>query len=331
MSYCVSNCAPMYRFTTSLALFLAISTFSATRIRAQEDVCQNRTLAISFLSYQLLPVSGITPADLKATLHGKQVTIDSIAPDQRPHRIVLLLDVSGSMRASWNKEITLAEMFFDENAQDSQFALMAFNLTAITSVRFSQGNAAVKSELEVMARLPQDDIRGSSAIHDAIVSAVQLFDHPTSADAIYLISDGMDDASKHSAGFVDRFLQGSSVRLFATIISREPYAPFGQGDQLREFSTMVGHSGGQLAFSLGSIASGSNIALHPNPKLPLTGDEAVRRFARMASRDLEVQLKLPAPPSKYEHFRLEFTNAARNRWKGTFIFYPTMISPCRRS
>ena len=49
-----------------------------------------RKVPVSFRDAQNLPLQNISVTDLEAKLHGKPVKILSLAPDPRPHRIVLL-------------------------------------------------------------------------------------------------------------------------------------------------------------------------------------------------------------------------------------------------
>lgn len=62
--------------------------------------CTIRKLPVSFRHSQNFPLQNVSPADLEAKVHGKPVKILSLVPDPRPHRLVLILDASGSMGAS---------------------------------------------------------------------------------------------------------------------------------------------------------------------------------------------------------------------------------------
>jgi hypothetical protein len=55
-----------------------------------------------------LQIQGLTPADFQAKVHGRSIKILSIALDDRPHRVVILLDASGSIASEWERVITPA-------------------------------------------------------------------------------------------------------------------------------------------------------------------------------------------------------------------------------
>jgi len=71
---------------------------------------------VSFRDAQNLPLLNVSISDLEARVHGKPVRIVSLEPDPRPHRLVLVLDISGSMgsiedeRALWSLELSLARL-----------------------------------------------------------------------------------------------------------------------------------------------------------------------------------------------------------------------------
>lgn len=72
-----------------------------------------RKLPVYLRDAQNLPLQNVSISDLKAKLHGKPVKIVSLKPDPRPHRLVLVIDTSGSMgsleeRPLWNLELSLA-------------------------------------------------------------------------------------------------------------------------------------------------------------------------------------------------------------------------------
>src|SRR6266436_1172143 len=119
----------------------------------QEFSCQHRTVPVSFRDAQNLPILQVTVADLEAKAHGKPLKILSLAPDVRPHRLVLILDTSGSIGAStadaplWNLELPLALHFFEMNRQRSQIALLFFNDKVNEVIDFSERNSAVADKL----------------------------------------------------------------------------------------------------------------------------------------------------------------------------------------
>jgi len=319
------------RLFVTLFIILMSPTVFGGSTRAQQPDCTDRIISVSFLNDKLLPLPEIMPTDLRAAVRGKPVTVLSIAPDQRPHRIVLLLDSSGSMRSRWPTTTSLAEALFSEDAGDTQFALMTFGRAVTNTIKFSDGNAAVKHELDVVAQSSyrQTEVQGMSAIRDAIGSALQLFDHPTSADAIYLVTDGSDNLSKHGPEYTERILASSSVRLFVTIVSSwDNSGPAPENTPIEGFDSIAADSGGRLLGQIQWNDGKPRLTSDSNAEVDLPLDKAFSRLFETISHDYAVEIQLAAPIKKPERFKMEFSRAARKRWKHSRIIYPELVAGC---
>src|SRR5947207_11381534 len=154
------------------------------------------------------PIQNISITDLEGKVRGKPIKILSFAPDPRPHRLVLLLDTSGSMGSTAGESpqfalgLALARHFFDVNHQWSHIALLTFNKNVTETLDFTRGNSVVGDKLQQITsdhNYLKANVKGTTALRDAILEGLQLLDHPSSADALYLLTDGGDNASKHSA------------------------------------------------------------------------------------------------------------------------------------
>src|SRR5262249_31005846 len=125
---------------------LLVLTLCNRPVRSQEPPCTTRKLPVSFRDAQNLPLQDVSILDLEAKIRGKPVKILSLASDPRPHRLVLILDISGSMgslageSSSWDLELPLARHFFEVNRQRSQIALLFFNDRVRDVIDFSRGN-----------------------------------------------------------------------------------------------------------------------------------------------------------------------------------------------
>jgi hypothetical protein len=299
---------------------------------AQEFSCQHRTVPVSFRDAQNLPILDVTIADLKAKAHGKPLKILSLAPDVRPHRLVLILDTSASITPLWNLELSLARHFFEMNRQRSQIALLFFNDKVNEVIDFSEGNSAVADKLQQAGEdldYLKKHLKGRTALRDAILQGVQLFDHPTSADVLYVLTDASDNASTHSIADVDRRLAVTTVRLFAIRLyhslgyrRRTP----GELSAPDDFSQIARKSGGEILSA--AEPQGDSVALSANPEGKLKTEEVLSRLYQTILQDRLLEIELPSPITKDEHWELKFQNSARRQWKDAQIVYPTILVSC---
>ena len=321
---------------TAVGLLFLVS--CAPPAAAQQFSCQHRTVPVSFRDAQNLPILDVTIADLAAKAHGKPLKILSLAPDLRPHRLVLILDTSGSIGASttdaplWNLELPLARHFFEMNRQRSQIALLFFNDKVNEVIDFSERNSAVADKLQQVGEehdYLKKHLKGRTALRDAILQGVQLLDHPTSADAVYVLTDGGDNASDYSTSDLLRRLAVTPVRIFAVLLYRSG------GDRTRapeeisgpeEFSEVALKSGGQILTA--AQWHFGRIALSADTEGKLKTEETLSRLYQSIMQDSLLEIELPFPIEKNQRWELKLSDAARRQWKGAQIVYPSILVSC---
>lgn len=293
---------------------------------------------MSFRDSQNLPLQNVSITDLEAKLHGKPIKIVSLAPDPRPRRLVLILDTSGSMGsiegepALWNLELSLAWHFFEANRERAGIAMLFFGDEVHDMIDFAQGNAAVGEKLRQVtedSKYVKTQIKGRTALRDAIFQGIQLLDRPSSADAVYVMTDGGDNASRQSASELDRRLAVTSVRLFAVLL----YPKLGDRRQApeevggpQELAEIAQKSGGEIL--TGAQWYGKNVALSANAESRVKSEETLHRLYQAIVQNSLLEVELPFPISKNERWELRFSSAARRQWKSAKITYPVTLISC---
>ena len=305
---------------------------------AQEAPCERRSIPVALRDNQNLPFQDISVAELEAKVRGKPVKILSFAPDPRPHRLVLLLDTSGSMGSTAGESplfalgLALARHFFEVNQQWSHIALLTFNKNVIEALDFTKGNSAVGEKLQEIAsdrNYLKANVKGTTALRDTILEGLQLLDHPSSADALYLLTDGGDNASKHSAADVTHRLALTSVRLFVVLLRQETGYRNRTPEELSgpdELSEIARKSGGEILTA--AVWHGDQVALSANSEAKLKSQETLARLYQTILHDNLLEIELPVLPAKNERWELRLSDAARRQRKGAQITYPTILISC---
>jgi len=331
----------MWEKSNSLILFfsLAALTLCIQQSGSQGQPCTRRKLPVSFRDAQNLPLENISVNDLEAKAHGKPVKILSITPDPRAHRLVLVMDASGSMGASnrgetplWKLELSLARHFFETNQERFPIALVIFNEHGNEVIDFMKGNSAVGEKL---SRIAEDrdyikaHVNGRTALRDAILQGVQLLNHPNSADAVYILTDGGDNLSRQSPSEFSRRLAVSSVRVFAILL----YQSLGNRNRTTEeangpaeLAEITQKSGGEILTA--AEWQGNRVALSANAEARVKSEETLYRLYQAIVRDSLLEVELPATLIKNERWELKLSSAARQRWKKAQITFPDTLISC---
>jgi hypothetical protein len=156
-----------------------------------------------------------------------------------------------------------------------------------------------------------------------------LLDHPTSADAIYVLTDGGDNASKSSTDDVTKRLAVTSVRLFVLLLYKDTGFRNRTPEEITgpdELSEITRKSGGEILSA--AEWRGSQIALSANSNTQLPGKETLSRLYQTILQDRLLEIELPFEIVKSERWELKLSEVARRQWKGVQITYPTILISC---
>jgi Mg-chelatase subunit ChlD len=314
---------------------LLILALCAGIVRAQDLSCERRVVPVALRDNENLPIANVQVADLEAKVHGKRIKILSLAPDRRPRRVVLILDASGSMGSTASEtplfalEFALAAHFFEVNHQRSQIALLIFNSHVTEVVDFNQGTSAVGDKLQQIFgdhNYAKTNVKGKTALRDAIVRGLELLEHPTSADALYVLTDGGDNTSEHNAADVRQRLAVTSVRLFAVLLHQQDgYHRAPDESDPDELSDMARKSGGEILSA--AAWHGKQLALSADAEGKLKSRETLARLYQTIFGNQLLEIELPFPIAKNEQLELKLLNARRG-WAAPHITYPTTLFRC---
>jgi von Willebrand factor type A domain len=317
----------------TVALLLILS--SATAVFSQEAGCAIRTLPVSVQDMEGNQIHGLLPVDFVARIRGKPLRILSIAADTRPHRLVILLDTSASMRDSlWNFAVKLALNAAESSGPGVHLALVLFGKDVNEVEDFSDGNAAVIDRLKEIssdADFTKKEIRGRTALYDAIASGFRLLDHPTSADVLYIITDADDNTSHLKPADVQRLLAANMVRLFALLVQKEPLYRDIPDEELipqKYLANLAEATGGSVLVSGEVWPSAERWEMRTVGGEPLPWQEATQRFYPSLLENDVITLQMGQPIHNRVRLKLNFSKACPKKCKFAQILHPYYIEPC---
>jgi len=160
-----------------------------------------------------------------------------------PLRVVLLLDVSGSMSRFIETEKETAHKFLEQVMKPQDAAsIFSFGSTVVEWQGFSDSHDQLKRSLSNVKDIsgppffPQSRRFGSTLLHDAVYASAQKMENKQGAKTIVLISDGLDSGSYITLGSAIRAAQVA----VHTICYEEPKAPKSGCSVLKKISESTG-------------------------------------------------------------------------------------------
>ena len=329
----------MFRLSLFIAAFAGAMSLP---LAAQETACQHRTLPLYVHDAQGRPIRGLGAADFEGKLEGKEVKILSVHPDARPRQIAVLLDMSGSMKGEasgheWEVAREVASHIVRSDLKDTSFAFLLFSDHIQEQIDFSHSSVEIARRLEEIGATPsfaKKYVRGRTALRDVLLFAVNMFGGSDSSVAVYLISDGGDNASRSKPKEVLHAVLRSGVRLYFVVLEPEG-PPIGSRMALPEeilgpndVRDMVRASGGLTFGPFAPLRFGKPNYQLSGEERQILGSELSRLYQAMLSNDL-MDIELPHSVEKWSKWRLTLSPDKARLYKNSTIEYPQELVPCK--
>lgn len=317
-------------------LYLAVLILQACVYRslAQEGAVNSqpatRSLILNVTDTHGIAVRDLTKENFALFLNGKPAPVINAQYSLAPRRIVVLLDMSGSMAGEtrsgkWRIAGEAVHDLLSQTPVESPIAVVTFAGRVHDVFDFSQGRSGVAQWLQENPDRSPKLKEKKTALFDAILAGLKLLGDAQPGDAIYAITDGGENASRASARQTEAALQQSGVRLFALLFAGQafPGDREGQGD----FLEMVRGSGG-LAFRL----SGRQRPGAASWDLEYAYDAGTCERIKAYTTELNSQVKgfwaleftVPAPSAKSK-VRLVVTDHAGKERKDIMVAHPGVL------
>lgn len=207
----------MYRFTLLLIALTAMSAFAAdTDPVFRSDVSLVRVDA-QVVDRNNRAITGLSAEDFVLTENGKVQEIRNFEKEEMPVDVLLLLDVSGSMRPHVERIATAADGALRELSEQDRVAIMVFDRSTRVRLPFRNSLQDVSRELNYL--INQETFDGGTDITRALFDAAAFMRRdarPHARHAIVILTDDQTERGRDEAG-VGRALAQSDTVLSALI------------------------------------------------------------------------------------------------------------------
>jgi len=292
-----------------------------------------RSLLVNVLDRNGNAVRDLTKDGFRAKVNGRAAALVEASYSLAPRRIVALLDMSGSMAGETekNKKWQIAREAVEDlllgTPADVKLALLTFSSHVHDVFDFSQNRSSMGAWLKDGPRR-RAEIKGTTALYDAVIAATKLLKPTRPGDAIYVITDGGDNSSHISEADTRKLLLQSGIRLFVFLFAE--HSPFGSGP----YDVMqLARATGGFVFGVAGHAPGA-LSL-PSWDFEYEDDEHTRERIRLYTQALNIQvngfytlqLETPLQPSKLRKVYLEIVDVRGQPRKDVAFTYSTLLPP----
>ena len=202
-------------------------------------------------------VRDLTKDDFRIRVNGRPVAPRDASFSVAPRRIVVLLDMSSSMasKTKWQVAREAVDDLIADTPPEVHIALFTFSNHVRDAFDFSQSRDSMAKWLKENADMSAVNIRGTTGLYNAVLAAAKLLQPGRSGDAIYIITDGGDNASDITETEIRKILLRSKIRLFVFLLD-EP-STIARGGPGPDSVVRTAHVTGGFIFGVRSGATGA--------------------------------------------------------------------------
>lgn len=290
-----------------IVVLLALTPFGI-RGFSQTAPCLRRSVSVNILMPQGTIAPELTAGELTAKLGKEHVKILSVLPDDPPHRIIVLLDSSGSVLNNpfvWDAYLTMARNLVTNLPEGTTATLVVFADLIDMVIPVTDDRAKLDSQFKTLEagwgyfRRPR-----STALWDAMKAASDMFGTPRQGDVLYTLSDGGDNSSRIRFRDVEDTFLSKSIKL-QLISVRVTAPPRVEAEFLQRLQNLVIETGGATAEISGKLK-------------PQSLSQSIPRPYRM-----EIEVPLQLKNTEKATVTLTGTNI-----EGTRVKYSGRLAPC---
>ena len=323
---------------SAAALFILCS-FSAKLAFAQAESCQHRTVTVSLSTEDGSPVPPLESANFAGVYRKTPIHATSAAVNREPIRVVLLIDVSGSMRGlgpgfEGRFSLDVAENLVSNMAPETMIGLGFFYAKLIPILPPTTDRKSLMLQLKALRSHPES-FRGKTALWDAVLDSTKMFDHPRLGDVIYVITDGGDNASKIALNHIVQTLGESGIRL-SGLVFQAPITLRRTEEEIigpPNLERVARETGGtiltQMTISVGSMQISSAATLVDKSGKPTLLASHLGSQYRQLTSFYRISFDLPEALHKQQEWKLDLAGLEKSKQGKIRLAYPQMLAACK--
>ncbi len=330
--------AGSYFASQLLAAFLA-GMLAPTLIAQPLDPCSRRTILVSVADAQGNPASNLSAADFTTEISGQPTAVLSVKPMSGARRLVIAIDASGSISGEPNTWLLVRVLAEDmiSRMPSTPIAVIMFSENVERQTDFSTNRAGLFRFIQSLLTSPAKSSTvlnhaGGTGIFDSLQSAFERLAPAQRGDAIYLISDGLDNHSEVSAKKLERKMNESGVRLLGFLLNNPSWHTLLPTDSSQTLTAINASGGAAAELEVGRDTQlfVNNGSRDLNPKIKNAIESHSVFLSKQIASPLLIELGLSDAllvkhkPQKLS-LKLKDASSSQNSWQ---IFYPRELAAC---
>ena len=300
---------------------------------AEDATCRTRTVPVTAFNSDGNSAPQFSSANLVASYDEKAVRVTSVAVEQQPRQIILLLDLSGSMLTgadpAWKVPLEVGRDLLGNMPPDVDIGLAVFSGHMIPLARPTRDRQSLLAQLQALRvgpRLLEQKMSSGTALWDSLIETAGLLQPPQPGDVIYVVTDGADNLSRADSAAAAQALASRGIRLFCFGIINGEWMKLRNSEQVTgatELTRVMEATGGW-----GIAATPAEWESFQRLKQPPQFERDMNNQFRQLKTFYRVNLELPEPLTVPQDWRLLVTGLDDSRLSKLQLIYPHRLMPC---
>jgi hypothetical protein len=317
----------------SVAPLLPLALLLSPAVYSQSPDCTRRTVPVSVSTPKGTPVTGLQASNFEAALRGTPVQIVSIKPQDKPSRVVLLLDASSSVTGNsgdaWHLYLAAADHLLANLPQGTSVALEIFASRIVKTEALTEDRAKLRAELKNLS--PVDKLvphkERETALWEALREGAEILGPPEMGDMVYVYTDAGNNFGKATFRDAEQTLQDKNIRVFWLYLDSARKVNVEVVAEITDFTAVVSDTGGAQITILPSRMSRDFPFIDRNGAETEAGLYLQKQY-ELISHFYRLEIGFPTPPQNGAKWNLKVkVPNARNLQ----ILYPRWFSDCSDS